>query len=111
MFWDYDFLCNVYGLSGAAGTYPCCGAIPPNQRCKHPTNHSHMYWTDIERAYFAFKRDEKDKTKAAKYHNVVRCPVFLTELDRVCPLYLHIILDIMKKCHSLLGKKVGSQAR
>ena len=82
MFWDYDFLCNVYGLSGAAGTYPCCGAIPPNQRCKHPTNHSHMYWTDIEGAYFAFKRDEKDKTKAAKYHNVVRCPVFLTELNR-----------------------------
>ena len=23
MFGDYDFLCNVYGLSGAAGTYPC----------------------------------------------------------------------------------------
>ena len=59
----------------------------------------------IKRDYCAFKRNGKDKRKAAKHHNVIRCPVFQIELDRVCPPYLHIVLGIMKKLHSLLEEK------
>ena len=54
----------------------------------------------IKRDYSAFKRDGKDKTKAAKYHSVIRGPVFQIELDHVCPPYLHIVLGIMRKYHS-----------
>ena len=61
----------------------------------------------IKRDYSAFKRDGKDKQKtkqkkAAKYHNVIRCPVFRIELDRICPLCIHIVLGITKKRNIIL---------
>lgn len=44
MFGDYDdFLCNVYGLSGAAGIYTrAFGVTPQRQNCRSPTKLSHM---------------------------------------------------------------------
>ena len=105
----YEFLCNVYGLSGAAGTYPCLWCYTTKSKMQTP-HKSQPHILDrhrrcIKRDYCAFKRNGKDKTKAAKHHNVIRCPVFQIELDRVCPPYLHIVLGIMKKNHSLLEQK------
>ena len=109
MFGDYDFLCNVYGLSGAAGTYPClwCYTTKSKMQTPHKSQPQVLdrHRRGIKWDHCAFKRDGKDETKAAKHHNVIRCPVFQTELDWVYPPYLHIVLGIMKKHHSLLEEK------
>lgn len=109
MFGDYDFLGNVYGLSGAAGTYPClwCYTNKSNMQKSHKgqPHIQNRYRRGIKRDYRAYKRDGKDKKKAAKHHNVIRGPVFQIELDHVCPPYLHIVLGIVKKHHSLLEDK------
>ena len=91
MFGDYEFLCNVYGLLGAAGTYPCLWCYTTKSKIQTPhKSQPHIldrHRRGIKRDYCAFKRNGKDKRKAAKHHNVIRCPVFQTELDRtlLCP--------------------------
>ena len=102
--------CAVSGLSGAIGTYPClwCYTTKPKMQTSHKVQ-PHVLDRQrrgIKRDYSAFKRDGKDKTKAAKYHNVIRCPVFRIELDRVCRPYLHIVLGIMKKTSFSAGGKM-----
>ena len=109
MFGNYDFLCNVYGLSGAAGTFPCvwCYTTKSKMQKSHTSQPQVLdrHRRGIKRNYCAFKRDGKDKKKAANYHNVISCPVFQMELDRVCPPYLHIVLGIVKKHHALLEER------
>ena len=72
---DYKFLCNVYGLSGAAGTYPClwCYTIKSKMQTPHKSQPQVLdrHRRGLKRDYSAFKRDGKDKTKAAKHHNVI----------------------------------------
>ena len=109
VFGDYDFLCNIYGLSGANGTYPClwCYANKTAIQKSHKSQpHTlHRQGKGLKRDYNAFKREGSNNQKAAKHHNVVRSPVFHIELDHVCPPYLHIVLGIVKKHHSLLEQK------
>lgn len=103
-----DLLCNVYGLCGAAGIYTrAFGVTPQRQNCRSPTKLSHMWMPVIEEVWreTTFKREGKNRKKAAKYNNVVESPIFHIELDHVCPTYLHIVLGIVKKHHSLLEEQ------
>ena len=69
-FGDNDFLCNVYGPSGAAGTYPYlwCYTTKPKMQTSHKVQ-PHVLDRQrrgIKRDYSAFKRDGKDKKKKKK---------------------------------------------
>ena len=104
---DYDFLCKVYGLSGARGSYCCLwctietkniqvdqeSRVPPSRRKLSSLKHQYrLYITEGKR----------QKKNAAKYRNSIHAPIFDIRLNQVCPPYLHILLGITKRHHDLL---------
>jgi hypothetical protein len=108
IFGDYEFLCNLYGLSGAAGKHPClyCKTTQDRMQTTPEIAPESRTRRGILRDYWAFKRDNGPTTnKAIRHTNVIRCPVFQIELEQVCPPYLHIVLGVVKKHHTLLEEQ------
>ena len=104
LFGDYDFLCKIYGISGANGNYPCLWCL---------TNKSEIQYKrgpQPERTLSSLSTDNKrfmnvgkgDKKNASSYNNSIHEPILDIPLDRVTPPYLHCLLGITKRHHTLL---------
>ena len=110
LFGDYSFLCNVYGLSGAAGTYPCLWCLSSNFEIKNSKG------IDLDRSLSSIKQNHREYLEArrqkntlqqrkelpALYKNCVRAPLFDIELEMVVPMYLHILLGLVIRKHNFL---------
>ena len=108
MFGDYDFLLKVFGLSSAASTHPClfCKASR-NQYQRSPLSRVESQGrthTHLLRNHRQYVRAGSKKTKAKSYYNVINKPLIKLgdNMMQVAPPYLHLLLGIVKKHHTLL---------
>ena len=107
---DYDFLLKTMGLSGATGTYPCLFCHAPKSSFKEPN------WDYAPRSISTLSRDKKlfdekglgDKDNAATYNNVIREPLITTELSKISPPYLHIVLGLVLRHYKMLKTSLTS---
>ena len=103
VFGDYDFLCKMYGISGAAGVHPCiwCTVSKANMQ-KSPDKQlqvAHRTLKSLRKDHRQFLRHGKGKKEnAKKFNNVLTGVVWHISINHVCPPYLHILLGIVK-CH------------
>ncbi|XP_065656336.1 uncharacterized protein LOC136081893 [Hydra vulgaris] len=107
MFGDYDFLCSVYGITGASGRHCClfCDItkeeikITPENR-KHNVSHRTLYsLTDNFESFQSFGGVLKN---AKLFNNVIDQSLFNIPLDQVAVPALHISLGIFLKFFIML---------
>ncbi len=102
---DYEFLTKMYGLSGAAGTFPCLWCLIPRKQLHSvkPNASVARSLEDLKTQNGIFVRDYKeDKKEAARCYNCIQLPLLDISLNNICPPYLHILLGLVKKHHTLL---------
>ena len=104
LFGDYDFLCKIYGISGACGNYPClwCLTKKSDIQCKQGQQPERTLasLSEDHRRFINFGKG--DKKCASCYNNCIHSPLLDIPLDRVTPPYLHCLLGITKRHHTLL---------
>ena len=106
---DYEFLTKIYGLSGAAGTFPCLWCVIPRQQLHSvkPNESVARSLEDLKAQNDIFVRKFKeDKKQAARCYNCIQLPLLDISLTHICPPYLHILLGLVKKHHNLLEDAV-----
>ena len=98
------FFGDIYGLSGAAGTYPCLWCLVKKGEIRVPGNRSCTKRTlsQIQTDYKSYKMTGCTKSKAAQNHNVIHEPLMSIPLSHVCIPYLHILLGLQKMHHEFL---------
>ena len=107
---DYKFLTELYGLSGACGTFPCLWCLMPKSRF-NSLNQSFPLrtLTSLHSDYTQFMAQENgDKKYAARHNNSLHKPLLPVELDHICPPYLHILLGVVLKHHKLLETETNN---
>ena len=109
---DLDFLLKNFGLSSAASCHPCllCKVskkqlqISPKAR---PTSEKRTL-KNLKDDHFRYVKAGRIKKKAKAYSNVIHKAILRIkndpELKQVVPPYLHVLLGVVKKHHSLLEK-------
>ena len=106
---DYDFLCKIYGLSGAQGVHPCLWCLTTKDKIQKPPQQcipSDERTLNLLKADFqSFQAQGRgNKSQAKFFNNVCSEPVSEISLSHVCPPYLHILLGVTQKHHHLLEK-------
>ena len=103
-FGDYEFLSKLYGLSGAAGNFPCLWCVTSkSQMKKGPSCSKRRTLKMIQRSHFRFKTYGKGiKKNVNRYHNCLHQPLVSVPLEHVVPPYLHLLLGIVLRHHRLL---------
>ena len=113
LFGDYEFLCCMYGLSGASGTHPCLWckittsmlSVPVSVRGKSEERSLESLAENLK----IFRETYKGvKSKAQKAFNVINDMFFKIPLTHVCIPGLHITLGVVLKIVKhleLLAKK------
>ena len=103
LFRDYEFLCSMYGLSGASGRYPCLWChIPSSALAVYKEERENMYpprtletLTDnLNLFQVTFNHDLKQAKNA---YNVIDDIFFKIPLDHVCIPGLHVTLRVYLK--------------
>ena len=113
VFGDYDFLCKMYRISGAAGVHPCiwCTVSKANMQ-KSPDKQlqvARRTLKSLRKDHRQFLRHGKGKKgNAKKFNNVMTGAVWRISINHVCPPYLHILLGIVKRHHDMLEKECHS---
>lgn len=107
LYGDYDFLCKLYGISGACGTYCCIWCYTATKDIQNINNDActvkKRKLSTIKRFVHLFQTTGKGKkNKAAEYFNCIKIPIMNFPLTNVCPPYLHILLGVVKRHHVLL---------
>ena len=105
LFGVYEFLLKLYGIGGALSTNPCPFCTASKKQIKKPLNCNQRNITlrTPRKLKFDNRRYRQAKKKSAKlYNNVIHRPMVKLELRQVGPPYLHILLEIVKKHHTLL---------
>lgn len=103
MFGDYQFLCCVYGLTGANGRHCCiyCTATKENIQLgiadSAPRSLDSMM-NDLQK----FQDDGSNLKNAKFYNNIVYSPMFNIPLLQLCPPGLHISLGTYLNFFNLL---------
>ncbi|XP_038049523.1 uncharacterized protein LOC119723080 isoform X2 [Patiria miniata] len=113
MFGDYEYICRVYGITGANGRHCClyCDITKDGMRlplAERPALQQRSLETltyDLQR----FRVHGAHLTKAKEFNNVIDEPMFAIPLTQVCPPGLHISLGLYLKhfnsfegaCHDL----------
>ena len=90
MFGDYDFLCQMYGLSGASGKHPCLWCTVTSEEMQLPP--AQRTAAAIERTLESMKNDlatfrgryKGNLKNAMNANNVIDEPFFNIPLDQVC---------------------------
>ena len=105
-FGDYDAICKLAGLSGAAGTHPCYYCLITREQMQRPRRLRDKARArdldNIEKDHADFIQNGGNLKKQAQYHNAVHAPIFKIPVNSTCPPYLHVLLGIIKKHHDLL---------
>ena len=91
-------MCKIYGISGANGNYPCLWCLTKKSEIQYkrgpqPERTLSSLSTDNKRFMNVGKGDKK---------NSIHEPILDIPLDRVTPPYLHCLLGITKRHHTLL---------
>ena len=104
VFGDYAFLCAVYGLSGAKGKHPClwCKCTQEDIQKTDQGLVQDRTLTDIRSKHKEFMEDGGKLANAKHFQNCIRPPLLNIEIERVVPMYLHILLGIVLKHHNWL---------
>ena len=111
LFGDYQFLCNVYGISGPCGKYPCLWCHIEKNDIQNEVDSKSAEERNLktmQRNLDDFNESGKDIKNAKEYFNVINHPLLNIDLDMVCPPYLHILLGVVKRHHDLLLKDMTS---
>lgn len=105
---DYDFLCKAYGISGAAGKFPCIWCLIPSESLveKHKTFEARTVQSIINDHNRFSEETKKDRSKVKLYNNALHYPLLPIELEDICPPYLHILLGVVWRHHVLLKKEI-----
>lgn len=104
---DYDFLCKLFGLSGARGFHPCLWCLATREKIqKGPKNcveSQPRTLSGLKRDFLSFQEHAgAKKSKVKAFNNVCSMPTWDISLSHVCPPYLHILLGVTQKHHHLL---------
>ncbi|XP_065679210.1 uncharacterized protein LOC124815080 isoform X1 [Hydra vulgaris] len=105
IFGDYEFLCALYGISGASGKHCClfCHAtanemkVFKNERPVIELRTIESLQNDFER----FKKNGGAKENAKYYNNVITEPILKIPLDQVSLPSLHIALGVYLKIFNM----------
>ncbi|XP_022108664.1 uncharacterized protein LOC110988954 isoform X2 [Acanthaster planci] len=113
MFGDYEYLCRVYGITGANGRHCClyCNITKDNMQQafeeRSPVEQRSLETLSLD--LHRFRAHGAHLTKAKDFNNVIDEPMFAVPLTQVCPPGLHISLGLYLKhfnsfegaCHDL----------
>ena len=108
MFGDYEFLCAVYGISGASGRHCCLWCEIPKDMLKvKPAEMEEIYSSrtleSLEQNLLEFKTKYDSNLKhAKKCNNVISARFFNVPLSQVCVPGLHITLGVVPKFIKML---------
>lgn len=103
MFGDYEFLTNMYGLSGASGRYPCLWCEIPSAALSVPKSERDDFYQlctldTLKGNHLTFVNVYNSNLKNAKQaFNVIDKPFFNIDLEHVCVPGLHITLGVYLK--------------
>ena len=102
MYGDYEYLCSMYGISGASGKYPCIFCLISNQDMQKPKSDlitcTPRTLEHFKNMYKKFTNDYNSNLKyAMNCFNVINELFFDVPLDQVCLPGLHITLGIFMK--------------
>ena len=104
LFGDYSFLCSVFGLSGANGSFPCLWCLTTKSAIQNvalgPVKDRTL--SSIRSCNRRFHASEGNLIQAKMFFNCVRAPLFDIDIEMVVPMYLHILLGIVLKHHNWL---------
>ena len=105
-FGDYAFLCEVYGLSGAASKFPCLWCTCSNQEIQEPRSDRPEQplrtIKSIKENFKQFQINGSKKQLVSDFMNAIHEPLWPVSISRVCPPYLHVLLGVVKKHNDLL---------
>ncbi|GFO12155.1 amine oxidase [Plakobranchus ocellatus] len=104
---DYEFICKMYGISGAQGTHPCVWCLTTKQAMQIPSEtHTLRTLEQITEDHNKFINEQKgNKKEVHKYYNCLHSPLLPIPLENVVPPYLHIMLGITWRHHVLLKRE------
>ena len=105
---DYDFLCKAYGISGAAGKFPCLFCLIPSESLieKDKTFKERTIQSIIDDHNRFVQETNNDRSKVKFYNNALHIPLLPIELEDICPPLLHILLGLVWRHHVLLKKEI-----
>ena len=105
---DCEFIFKCYGIAGASGTYPCFLCLVSRKKMQEPRKKQRKVkprtLASIIRDYKKYKKAGCPVKKQAEYHNVTGEPYLKSELSKIVPPYLHILLGLTLKEFLLLQK-------
>ena len=110
-FGDYDFMLKTFGLSSAASKHPCLYCKATNTQFQTPQSkrpHSEKRtYKNIEKDNRAYVKAGGQIKNAKAYNNAIHKPLLKIDQDfmQVTPPYLHLLLGIVKKHHTLLEQQ------
>ena len=107
LFGDYAFVCDVFGLSGARGKYPCLWCLTTSDDIQTVSQGpiEDRTLTSIHKDHEKYLEAGNKKMLAKQFHNCIRQPLMDIEIEMVVPMYLHILLGIVLKHHTSLEAK------
>ena len=103
LFGDNEFLCTMYGLSGASGRHPCLWCHITKDKLAIPLSERVDMFTP--RSLESLKNDHRNfvdtynsnLAKAKLTNNVISCVFFDIPLENICIPGLHITLGVYMK--------------
>ena len=108
-FGDYDAICKILGISGAASTYPCYACLIDRDDMQKPRRNRKECKArtilNVSQDHASFIQSGANVKKQADHHNAVHSPILSIPVSAICPPYLHILLGVIKKHHDLLEQE------
>ena len=106
MFGDYQYLCYMYGLSGASAHHSCLWCLVTGDEMQLPPS-GRLYvlkrnLDSIKQDFFCFVEDGKNLKRAKLFSNVIDEGFFDIELSQICCPGLHLTLGIVLKMFNMM---------
>ena len=89
-FGNYDALCKLVGLPGAAATYPCYYCLTHREKCKNPGDKAEVHTlSNIQQDRADFVKEGANLKKHTQYHNAAHASVLtFLSMQRVHLIYI-----------------------
>jgi hypothetical protein len=81
---DYEFLCNVCGLSGASGKHCCLWCLVTQEKLRSDNDFSLRTLESIKSDNSRFIQSGGNPKNVKFYNNAIRTPIFNIPLTQVC---------------------------